>query len=202
MNSLSNLSFPVMLKYWKKFRRCDFYNEASIFCFSGQRGYFPEGRPFWAWVKIGQLGGKDGKLLPSQSKLAYTKAEKGLPKIGIPLAFYHCSSNAFPSVIVCEVGSPSPQWPAKSWNAAHLQLCQPFHMWAWASGPALGLPLTLVGPRARVQLDAPSTWPAPSLLPPCFHLALRGTSVHKLHPCSPKTALSHNSDQSESSLGV
>lgn len=165
MNSLSNLSFPVMLKYWKKFQRCDFYNEASSFCFPGQRGYFSEGRPFWAWVKVGQLGGKDGKLLPSQSKLAYAKAQKGLPKIGVPLAFYHCSSNAFPSVIVCEVGSPSPQSPAKSWNAAHFQLCQPFHMWAWASGPGTRPAPNIGGAQSKSTTGCPQHM-ACSISPP------------------------------------
>ena len=85
----------------KEFQYCDFYSAAFTFCFLGQRGHFPKVRPFWTWVKIGQRGVRDGKLPPSQAKLAHTKAQKVFPKIWIPLAFYRCSSNAVAVVVPC-----------------------------------------------------------------------------------------------------
>lgn len=140
---------------------------------------------------------------PSKSELACGKAGKGLLTMRISPAFNYCSSNAFPVVAVCEGESPSPESPVKSWNAAHLQLCQPCGMWASPSTPGAGPAPDVSGAQSKsttgsLQHSACST----SLPAPGAVLHQKGFLLPSSIHIPNKAALSHNSDQPESSLGV
>lgn len=137
------------------------------------------------------MGDRHGKLPPSKSKLAYTKD-------------FHSSEAHWPLITAIEMlslwllymrASPQAQSP---WQSLGMQptfsyaspSARGLGHWIWA----LGLLLTLVGPRATARLEAPNTQPALPIFPPLVPSCTDAPTMP-----SQKAAFSHNPGQSKSS---